>query len=159
MSIRDNLKRLFAPRHLAFVGGRSMARALKRCADGGFQGQMWLVNPQHSSLEGVPCVASISDLPFAPDGVFIATNRELTLSCVAELAAKGAERGKYRGIDGMGAVSAEQGHCRDQGREAEIIIAGAGQIRRVEHDRDHHAANRRDKRAGEMGGQQDLAPA
>ncbi|WP_392890044.1 acetate--CoA ligase family protein [Pseudomonas migulae] len=90
MSIRDNLKRLFAPRHLAFVGGRSMARALKRCADGGFQGQLWLVNPQHSSLEGVPCVASISDLPCAPDGVFIATNRELTLSCVAELAAKGA---------------------------------------------------------------------
>jgi acyl-CoA synthetase (NDP forming) len=90
MSIRDNLKRLFAPRHLAFVGGRSMARALKRCADGGFQGQMWLVNPQHPSLEGVPCVASIADLPCGPDGVFIATNRELTLSCVAELAAKGA---------------------------------------------------------------------
>ncbi|MCP1496449.1 acyl-CoA synthetase (NDP forming) [Pseudomonas migulae] len=90
MSIRDNLKRLLAPRHLAFVGGRSMARALKRCADGGFQGQMWLVNPQHASLEGVPCVASIDDLPCGPDGVFIATNRELTLNCVAELAAKGA---------------------------------------------------------------------
>ena len=39
-AIRDNLKRLLAPRHLAFVGGRSMARALKRCADGGFPGQM-----------------------------------------------------------------------------------------------------------------------
>ncbi|MDB5996589.1 MAG: hypothetical protein JWP42_3725 [Pseudomonas sp.] len=90
MSIRDNLKRLFAPRHLAFVGGRSMARALKRCADGGFKGEMWLVNPQHTSLEGVPCVASIADLPCGPDGVFIATNRELTLSCVAALAAKGA---------------------------------------------------------------------
>ena len=90
MSIRDNLKRLLAPRHLAFVGGRSMARALKRCADGGFQGQMWLVNPQHPSLEGIPCVASIADLPCGPDGVFIATNRELTLNCVAELAAKGA---------------------------------------------------------------------
>ena len=35
--IRDNLKRLLAPRHLAFVGGRSMARALKRCAEGGYQ--------------------------------------------------------------------------------------------------------------------------
>ena len=34
-AIRDNLKRLLAPRHLAFIGGRSMARALKRCADGG----------------------------------------------------------------------------------------------------------------------------
>jgi acyl-CoA synthetase (NDP forming) len=88
--IRDNLKRLLAPRHLAFVGGRSMARALKRCADGGYLGQMWLVNPQHDTLEGVPCVRSIAELPCGPDAVFIATNRELTLTCVAELAAKGA---------------------------------------------------------------------
>ncbi len=88
--IRDNLKRLLAPRHLAFVGGRSMARALKRCAEGGYLGQMWLVNPQHDNLEGVPCVRSIAELPCGPDAVFIATNRELTLTCVAELAAKGA---------------------------------------------------------------------
>jgi acyl-CoA synthetase (NDP forming) len=47
--IRDNLKRLLAPRHLAFVGGRSMARALKRCAEGGYLGKMWLVNPQHDN--------------------------------------------------------------------------------------------------------------
>ena len=89
-SIRDNLKRLLAPRHLAFVGGRSMARALKRCAEGGFGGELWLVNPQHESLEGIPCVARVADLPYAPDAVFIATNRELTLQCVAELAACGA---------------------------------------------------------------------
>ncbi|AYC32500.1 CoA-binding protein [Pseudomonas cavernae] len=90
MSKRENLKRLLAPRHLAFIGGRSMARALKRCAEGGYQGQLWLVNPQHAQLEGVPCVASVADLPCGPDAVFIATNRELTLSTVAELAAKGA---------------------------------------------------------------------
>lgn len=89
-SIRDNLKRLLAPRHLAFVGGRSMARALKRCAEGGYQGPMWLVNPQHDSIDGVPCVRSVAELPCGPDAVFIATNRELTLTCVAELAAKGA---------------------------------------------------------------------
>ena len=88
--LRDNLKRMLAPRHLAFVGGRSMARAFKRCAEGGYQGQMWLVNPQHDSLDGVPCVRSVGELPCAPDAVFIATNRELTLTCVAELAAKGA---------------------------------------------------------------------
>ena len=89
-TIRDNLKRLLAPRHLAFVGGRSMARALRRCADGGFTGPMWLVNPQHASIDGVPCVASIAELPCGPDAVFIATHRELTLQCVAELAARDA---------------------------------------------------------------------
>ncbi|GLK90326.1 acetate--CoA ligase family protein [Pseudomonas turukhanskensis] len=90
MSLRDNLKRMLAPRHLAFVGGRSMARALKRCAEGGYQGPMWLVNPHHAELDGVPCVASVTDLPCGPDAVFVATNRELTLECVAQLAATGA---------------------------------------------------------------------
>lgn len=90
MSQRDNLKRLLAPRHLAFIGGRTMARALKRCVEGGYQGQLWLVNPQHAELEGVPCVASVAELPCGPDAVFIATNKELTLQAVAELAAKGA---------------------------------------------------------------------
>lgn len=89
-AIRDNLKRLLAPQHLAFVGGRSMARALKRCAEGGYAGQLWLVNPQHAELEGVPCVRSVADLPCGPDAVFIATNKELTVQTVAELAAKGA---------------------------------------------------------------------
>lgn len=89
-TIRDNLKRMLAPRHVAFVGGRSMARALKRCAEGGYAGQMWLVNPQHDTLDGVPCVRRIQDLPCGPDAVFIATNRELTLTCVRELAAIGA---------------------------------------------------------------------
>ncbi|MCR3794677.1 CoA-binding protein, partial [Pseudomonas aeruginosa] len=74
---RENLKRLLAPRHLAFIGGRGMARALKRCAEGGFAGQLWLVNPQHAELEGVPCVASVADLPCGPDAAFVATNREL----------------------------------------------------------------------------------
>lgn len=85
----DNIKRMLAPRHLAFVGGRSMARALKRCVLGGYPGQLWLVNPQHDELEGVPCVRSVADLPYGPDAVFIATHRELTLTCVAELSAKG----------------------------------------------------------------------
>jgi acyl-CoA synthetase (NDP forming) len=88
--LRDNIKRMLAPRHLAFVGGRSMARALKGCARGGYPGQLWLVNPQHDELEGVPCVRSVADLPCGPDAVFIATHRELTLTCVAELSAKGA---------------------------------------------------------------------
>ncbi|PTV61966.1 acetate--CoA ligase family protein [Pseudomonas putida] len=120
-SIRDNLKRLLAPRHLAFVGGRSMARALKRCAEGGFAGELWLVNPQHESLEGIPCVARVADLPYAPDAVFIATNRELTLQCVAELAARGAG-GAICYASGF-AESGEEG-CQLQQR----LLAAAGNM-------------------------------
>ncbi|MBI6921795.1 acetate--CoA ligase family protein [Pseudomonas monteilii] len=116
-SIRDNLKRLLAPRHLAFVGGRSMARALKRCAEGGFGGELWLVNPQHESLEGIPCVARVADLPYAPDAVFIATNRELTLQCVAELAARGAG----------GAICYASGfaECGEEGRQLQRCLLDA----------------------------------
>jgi acyl-CoA synthetase (NDP forming) len=109
-TIRDNLKRMLAPQHVAFVGGRSMARALKRCAEGGYQGQMWLVNPQHDSLEGVPCVRSIADLPCGPDAVFIATNRDLTLTCVAELAA----------IDAGGAICYASGFA-ETGAEGQAL--------------------------------------
>jgi len=109
-TIRDNLKRMLAPQHVAFVGGRSMARALKRCAEGGYQGQMWLVNPQHDSLEDVPCVRSIADLPCGPDAVFIATNRDLTLTCVAELAA----------IDAGGAICYASGFA-ETGAEGQAL--------------------------------------
>ena len=109
-TIRDNLKRMLAPQHVAFVGGRSMARALKRCAEGGYQGQMWLVNPQHDSLEGVPCVRSIADLPCGPDAVFIATNRDLTLTCVSELAA----------IDAGGAICYASGFA-ETGAEGQAL--------------------------------------
>lgn len=111
--IRDNLKRLLAPRHLAFIGGRSMARALKRCAEGGFQGQMWLVNPLHESLEGVPCVSSIDALPCGPDAVFIATHREQTLISVAELATKGAG-GAICYASGFAETGAEGQDLQDQ---------------------------------------------
>lgn len=120
-SIRDNLKRLLAPRHLAFVGGRSMARALKRCAEGGFAGQMWLVNPQHESLDGVPCVPSVAELPCAPDAVFIATNRDLTLQCVKDLAARGAG-----GVICYASGFAESG---EQGRELQQrLLEAAGSM-------------------------------
>ncbi|WP_343586500.1 acetate--CoA ligase family protein [Pseudomonas sp.] len=120
-TIRDNLKRLLAPRHLAFVGGRSMARALKRCAEGGFGGELWLVNPQHDSLEGIPCVARVADLPYAPDAVFIATNRELTLQCVAELAARGAG-----GVICYASGFAESG---EEGRQLQQrLLAAAGNM-------------------------------
>src|SRR5690606_22662746 len=87
---KNNIKRLLAPKHLAFIGGRSMAKALLRCLEGGFTGSVWLVNPMHKSIEGIECYPSVDALPEAPDAAFIATNREQTLTTVAELAKRGA---------------------------------------------------------------------
>jgi len=86
MTKKDNLKRLLAPKHLAFIGGRVMAQSAKRCIEGGFNGKVWLVNPQHKHLEGLDCIPSIDQLPEVPDAVFIGTNRALCLEGVRELA-------------------------------------------------------------------------
>ena len=64
-----NLKRLLKPRHIAFIGGRDAAIAIREARRRGFTGCMWAVNPKRTDLEGVQCVPSISDLPDAPDAV------------------------------------------------------------------------------------------
>jgi acyl-CoA synthetase (NDP forming) len=87
---RDNLKRLLDPRHIAFVGGSSAAFAAQQCADAGFAGKIWGVNPKRETLGGAPCFPSAGDLPEAPDGVFLAVPRADAVDAVAALAARGA---------------------------------------------------------------------
>jgi acyl-CoA synthetase (NDP forming) len=69
---RANFQRLLKPRHIAFMGGRYAMIAVNEARRRGFDGQMWAVNPKRSDLDGVPCVASIADLPVVPDAVYLA---------------------------------------------------------------------------------------
>jgi acetate---CoA ligase (ADP-forming) len=85
-----NLKRLLSPRHVAFVGGRSMVDAIEQCVAGGFSGAVWPVNPKYDELAGKRCYPSIEALPQAPDATFIAVPREATIEVVRDLAARGA---------------------------------------------------------------------
>ncbi|WP_119462454.1 acetate--CoA ligase family protein [Rhodospirillaceae bacterium SYSU D60014] len=85
-----NLKRLLSPRHVAFVGGRSMVDAIEQCVAGGFSGAVWPVNPKYDELAGKRCYPSIDALPEAPDATFIAVPREATIEVVRDLAKCGA---------------------------------------------------------------------
>ena len=87
---RANLKRLLAPRHIAFIGGKARESGIRDCARGGFEGPVWVVNPKYRTLGGQPCFASIADLPEPPDAVYVGVSREATLEAVRELAAAGA---------------------------------------------------------------------
>lgn len=89
MSKQDNLKRLLAPRSVAFIGGRNIASSVKDCINSGFTGQIFVVNPKYDQIAGFDCVKAIADLPVAPDAAFIAVNSEATVEAVAELAALG----------------------------------------------------------------------
>ena len=88
--IHENLKRVFAPRHIAFVGGSSAASAVRQCLAAGFEGDAWGVNPKRDNLGGVPCFPSAADLPEAPDAVFLAVPRADAPDAVAALSARGA---------------------------------------------------------------------
>jgi acyl-CoA synthetase (NDP forming) len=84
-----NLRRLLRPRHVAIVGGQAMADSIRRCADTGFTGEVWVVNPKYPELGGRTCYASIADLPEAPDATFIAVPRETTIDILRQLNARG----------------------------------------------------------------------
>jgi acyl-CoA synthetase (NDP forming) len=87
---QHNLRRLLRPRHVAIVGGQAMADSIRRCADTGFTGEVWVVNPKYPELGGRKCYASIADLPEAPDATFIAVPREATIEILRQLDARGA---------------------------------------------------------------------
>ena len=116
---RENLKRLLAPRHAAFIGGDSAAAAVAQCVAGGFGGQIWGVNPRRNELGGRPCYGRVEDLPEAPDAVFLAVPAENAVDTVAALAKIGAG-----GIVGYSAGFSETGPA---GAELERrLVAAAG---------------------------------
>jgi acetate---CoA ligase (ADP-forming) len=87
--VRD-LSRLLRPRSIAVVGGKPAAEVVRQNVRMGFSGAIWPVHPTSDNVEGFPVFRSLRDLPNAPDAVFLAVNRHLTIEYVRELAAMGA---------------------------------------------------------------------
>ncbi|MCF8154753.1 MAG: acetate--CoA ligase family protein [Rhodoferax sp.] len=85
-----NLRRLFAPRHIAVFGGRAAAEVVRQCRALGFAGEIWPVRPGKETLEGLRCYPGVNALPEAPDASFIAVPREGTVEVVSALSARGA---------------------------------------------------------------------
>lgn len=93
MTIR-NLEALFAPSSVAFIGaspepgsvGRIVASNL---VNGGLDGDVWLVNPRHAEIDGVPCYASVAALPGVPDLAVVATPPHTIPGVIADLARHG----------------------------------------------------------------------
>ena len=87
---RRNIERMLKPRHVAFIGGGWAAAALRNCADFGFEGEMWYVNPRRPEVDGHPVFGSVRDLPQAPDCAYVAVSAERSIEVLAELADRGA---------------------------------------------------------------------
>ena len=87
---RGNFNRLLNPKHIAFVGGADAITAINEARRRGFRGDMWAVNPNRPDLAGVPCFATVDDLPQAPDAAYVAIPAMAAVDVVAKLAAMGA---------------------------------------------------------------------
>ena len=85
---RGNLKRLLAPKSIAFVGGFSMANAARRSVEWGYAGKIYLVNPKMLQIDGVETVPNIDALPAGTDAVFLGVNSSLTTAMVPALSAR-----------------------------------------------------------------------
>lgn len=118
---RDNLRRLLAPRSVAYVGGAFFENAVAMCGRLGFDGPVWGVNPKRDTLGGRPCFPSVADLPQPPDATFIGVPREATIEVVTELARIGAG----------GAICYAAGYAEVGGDGPELqrrLVAAAGDL-------------------------------
>ncbi len=118
---RQNLGRLLAPRHAAFIGGNDAAIAAEHCRAMGFDGPVWGVNPRRQTLAGHPCFANVEDLPEAPDAVFLAAPRSAAIETVEALRRKGA--------GGVVCFTAGFGELGEEGAALErALVSAAGDM-------------------------------
>ncbi|WP_045835366.1 bifunctional acetate--CoA ligase family protein/GNAT family N-acetyltransferase [Hyphomicrobium sp. 99] len=93
MTIR-NLTHLMAPKSVALIGASSKPGSvgltvMRNLSTGKFAGDIRLVNPNHSEVEGRHCYGSVNDLPEAPDLAVVAAPPAAVPGIIADLGRKG----------------------------------------------------------------------
>ena len=88
------LQVLFHPRSVAVIGAsadanKTAGRPIFYLQKQGFTGAIYPVNPRTSEISGLPCYASIADLPAVPDVAMVLLGADRAESAVRELAALG----------------------------------------------------------------------
>jgi acetate---CoA ligase (ADP-forming) len=86
---RARVERLLAPRSIAFVGGRALTEAIRNAEELGFDGELWVVNPQYDELAGHHCYPTVDDLPAPPDAAFVGVGRDRAIEVIRALAVRG----------------------------------------------------------------------
>jgi len=87
----SDLSRVLRPSSIAVIGGGFWCeKVVRQSLAMGFDGPVWPVHPTRDQIGGVRAYPAISDLPAAPDAVFLGINREASIAAIAELSAMGA---------------------------------------------------------------------
>ncbi|RUV55276.1 MULTISPECIES: bifunctional acetate--CoA ligase family protein/GNAT family N-acetyltransferase [unclassified Mesorhizobium] len=93
MTIR-NLEHAFAPKSVAVFGASGCDGSVGRVVfdnlvNGGFEGEIWPVNPKYSQVAGRRCYAKAADLPAIPDLGVIVTPPQTVPGIIRDLGEKG----------------------------------------------------------------------
>jgi len=93
MTIR-NLEYAVSPKSVVVVGATERVGSVGRVVfdnivGGGFEGEVWPVNPKHPEVAGHRCYGRVADLPGVPDLAVIVTPPETVPGIVRELGEKG----------------------------------------------------------------------
>lgn len=85
-----NLDKMFSPRTVALFGASSKEGSVgdmlrRNIVEGGFKGDVWLVNPGRDEIAGEKCYHSAKELPGVPDLAVIATPLGAVAGTVEEL--------------------------------------------------------------------------
>lgn len=90
----QNIEHFFEPRSVAFIGasaerGTVGHTVMQNLLQGGFGGDIWLVNPHYAELEGRRCYPDVQSLTAAPDLAVLATPPATIPSLLDELGQRG----------------------------------------------------------------------
>ncbi|WP_102225169.1 acetate--CoA ligase family protein [Acidimangrovimonas sediminis] len=114
---------LLSPRSVAIVGAsgdpsRIGGRPIAAMLQAGYQGRILPVNPGRDEVQGLPCYATVADLPEAPDAGIVAVAARLAPQVVDELGKKGC-----KSVTLFSAGFAETGEDGAAAQEALLKIA------------------------------------
>lgn len=94
MTAASSLDTLFRPRSVAILGAsddpnRISGRPVRYLLEGGFKGEIYPVNPNRQTVQGLRAYPSLGTVPSVPDVVLIAVPAALTEASVVECIEKG----------------------------------------------------------------------
>ncbi|MEO1988960.1 MAG: acetate--CoA ligase family protein [Martelella sp.] len=125
-----SLGALLAPRSVAIIGAsadpaRIGGRPIAAMLSGGYKGRIMPVNPGRDEVQGLPCYASVADLPETPEAAIIAVAAKHTPEVVRALGEKGC-----RSVTLFSAGFAETG-AEGEKIQAEVLAIAHGYGMRV----------------------------
>lgn len=131
-SLRETLRPLFQPAHVAVIGASSTPDkhgnvAMRYLIRAGYPGRISPVNPNGGEVEGIACCRSIKDVPARVDCALLVVPAAAAVEAIRECAGAGV-RSAIIGANGFAELGTEEGRAR----QAELTaIARASGMRIV----------------------------